>query len=261
MEYGLDIKSSAADNAWRSQFERDGFLIVRKLAAPALWQAMLSRAKTDLQAEAPPLEYESDVHYPGSPATRDAPGGHTIRRLLQAYARDAVFRDWATHAVIIPYLTALLGPKICLAQAHHNCIMTKEPGFSSDTLWHQDIRYWSYTRPDLINVWLALGHEYPDNGGLKILPGTHHMRVEAQRLDANLFLRTDLAENRPLIETQVAVELEPGDVLFFHARAFHAASRNHTDKTKFSVVFTYHAADNLPQANSRSSSIPSISLL
>lgn len=260
MEYGLESNPPAADNAWCSQFERDGFLIVRKLAAPALCQAMLSKAKTDLKAEAPPLEYESDVQYPGSPATRDAPGGHTVRRLLQAYARATVFRDWATHTVITPYLRALLGPKICLAQAHHNCIMTKEPGFSSDTLWHQDIRYWSYTRPELINTWLALGREYSENGGLMILPGTHRMRVEAQRLDANLFLRKDLAENRALMQTQVAVELEPGDVLFFHARAFHAASRNRTDKTKFSVVFTYHAADNSPKANSRSSSIPSISL-
>lgn len=240
------------------QFERDGYIIVRALGEPALCAAMVELTRSALAAEAAPLEYETDVHYPGAPQHRDAPGGHTVRRLLQAYARHAVFRSWATHPAVIERLRQLLGPHLVLPQAHHNCIMTKQPLFSSDTHWHQDIRYWAFEQPRLISTWLALGREFLDNGCLRLLPGTHNMEFKPEQLDETLFLRTDVPENQHLLANQVAAELDIGDVLFFHCRTFHAASRNRTPETKLSVVFTYHAADNRPLPASRSALTPEI---
>jgi phytanoyl-CoA hydroxylase len=52
--------------------------------------------------------------------------------------------------------------------------------------------------------------------------------------------------------------LEPGDVVFFHCRTFHAAAANRTGQTKFSLVFTYHALDNSPLPGTRSAATPSI---
>ena len=56
-------------------------------------------------------------------------------------------------------LRQLLREPVVLSLAHHNCVMTKHPDFGTATGWHRDIRYWSYTRPDLISVWLALDME------------------------------------------------------------------------------------------------------
>ncbi|MCW5576881.1 MAG: phytanoyl-CoA dioxygenase family protein, partial [Burkholderiales bacterium] len=131
-------------------------------------------------------------------------------------------------------------------------VMTKDPAHSSLTSWHRDIRYWSYARPELVSVWFALGEERADNGCLLLLPGSHAMDFDAARLDAAQFLRTDAAENAALLRTQIAAELGPGDVLFFHCRLFHAAGRNRSAQTKFSAVFTYRASDNAPQPGSRS---------
>lgn len=241
-------------------WQRDGFVIVRKLAPAALREQLLKTARDHLAAAIEPLEYESDVHYPGSPASREAPGGSTVRRLLQAYARDAAFRAWAAHPAVLARVRQLLGDDIVMPQAHHNCIMTKHPRYGSATLWHQDTRYWSYSRPDLVNVWLALGSERRDNGCLRLLPGSQRMQFAAEQLDAAKFLRTDLAANQPLIDTEIAGELDPGDVLFFHARLFHAAGQNRSRDIKFSLVFTYRAADNQPLPATRSSAIPDIAL-
>lgn len=235
-----------------AQFSRDGYRIVRGLLPAAARMQMRAIAARDLAAATPPVEYEADTHYPGAPESRDAPGGRTVRRLLQAYARDAVFREWATAAPVAGRLRQLLGPRIALAQAHHNCVMTKDPAYSSLTSWHRDIRYWSYARPELVSVWFALGEERIDNGCLLLLPGSQAMDFDAARLDAAQFLRTDLAENAALLRTQVAAELEPGDVLFFHCRLFHAAGHNRGTQTKFSAVFTYRAFDNAPLPGSRS---------
>lgn len=241
-------------------FHDNGYLIVRALASSAECAHLLAVARDHLARAVPPLEYEADVGYPGAPPTLSAPGGRTVRRLLQAYARDAAFASWAQDSRVVTRVRQLLDAPLVLPQAHHNCVMTKQPHFSSETHWHQDIRYWSYTRPDLVNVWLALGSETRDNGCLMVLPGTHRQELVRARFDEALFLRADLPENQALIATRVYAELAAGDVLFFHARCLHAAARNRTDTAKFSLVFTYRAQNNEPLANTRSTGVAEIRL-
>jgi phytanoyl-CoA hydroxylase len=49
-------------------------------------------------------------------------------------------------------------------------------------------------------------------------------------------------------------------VVLFHCRLFHAAGRNCTQETKFSLVCTYRAADNLPLAGTKSASVGDVSV-
>jgi phytanoyl-CoA hydroxylase len=242
------------------QFEADGYVVARGLAGRDECAAIRAVAQRDLDAVKAPVEFEADTQYPGAPASHSAPGGKTVRRLLQAYARDPVFARWGTSPAVSARLSQLIGPRVELSQAHHNCVMTKNPSYSSITSWHQDIRYWSFERPELISVWLALGREFFANGCLLVLPGTHRMEFAPAQLDESLFLRPDVEPNKPLIRSQRRVELAPGDVLFFHCRLLHAAGHNQTADTKFSLVFSYHAADNRPLAGTRSASLPDIAL-
>ncbi|MGH8600829.1 MAG: phytanoyl-CoA dioxygenase family protein, partial [Burkholderiales bacterium] len=86
------------------------------------------------------------------------------------------------------------------------------------------------------------------------------MEFARERLDDALFLREDVSENQALIASRIEAELDAGDALFFHCRLFHAAGRNQTADTKFSLVFTYHAADNPPLAGTRSASAPGVAI-
>lgn len=237
----------------RQAFARDGFLVMRQLAAAERLQNMRRVALEHLEDAVAPIEYEADVAYPGAPTSRAAAGGDTARRLLQAYDRHVVFADWARDARVTAIVAQLLDrDHLRLTRAHHNCVMTKQPAYSSATGWHQDLRYWSFSSPRLVNAWLALGDETPANGCMQLIPGSHRFTVDAQRLDADKFLRPDLAANQVWIESAETAELEPGDVLFFDAGVFHAAGRNASDARKLSVVFTYHGANNRPLAGSRS---------
>ena len=147
-----------------------------------------------------------------------------------------------------------------LSQCHHNCVMTKCPGFSSATLWHQDIRYWSFDEPALVSAWFALGDETRTNGALRVIPGSHNLNLDRGRFDRDLFLRPNLKANRALIHQSQVVELNAGDILLFHCRLFHAAGKNNTALTKLSPVFTYHAVSNKPIPGTRSARLPSIPL-
>lgn len=247
-------KKSVAD-----QFEHNGYLVVRKLAKINVLRSMNHLVHKALNPLQGPAEYEADVGYPGAPISRDGIGGHTPRRLLHAYSRDEIFRRWAAAPSIVDYLRQLTGqPDHMLSQCHHNCVMCKHPGFSSSTAWHQDMRYWSFDKPDLISVWLALGSERQHNGALWIIPGSHKLSLGRGRFDANLFLRSELRENQELFNQAVMIELEPGDTFFFHCRLFHAAGTNESKDVKLATVFTYHTLQNKPIPGTRSNQFPSI---
>jgi phytanoyl-CoA hydroxylase len=244
----------------RARFESDGYVIVRQLADQETVHRMMETTFVGLAGPIEPVEYEADVQYPGAPPSRAAEGGQTVRRLKEAHARHPVFTHWVASPPIVGRLQQLLGERVVMPLAHHNCVMTKHAAFSSETNWHQDIRYWSYQRPELVSLWLALGHETTENGCLYVIPGTHRMDFARNRFDDAIFFRQDLPENQELIAKKVTVELEPGDALFFHCKTLHAAGRNKTIQPKFSVVFTFRPESYRPLPGSRSAPMPELLL-
>ncbi|GAB5440570.1 MAG: phytanoyl-CoA dioxygenase family protein [Fuerstiella sp.] len=243
-----------------AQFADDGFSIQRGLIPADYVEKILEVARRDVRLHQGDIEYEADVQYPGAPPSRDAEGGRTIRRLRQAFSRDPVFARLVKQPPLLSRLQQLLGPQVVMPLAHHNCVMTKHPEFSSDTGWHQDIRFWSFTTPELVNAWIALGDENLSNGCLRLLPGSHRITFQPEQLDSDRFFRTDLPANQELLQKAVSAELQAGDVLFFHARCFHAATRNFSDATKYSAVFTFRSLANSPVPESRSARLPELLL-
>jgi phytanoyl-CoA hydroxylase len=241
-----------------TDFHQQGFLVLPTLSSPSYCEEVLAFAKQQLELPTLPVEYEADTGYPGAPSAITELGGTTVRRLLQVTRRNRLIADWATGPGLAGPLKTLLGDAALLSQAHHNCIMTKQPRFSSVTGWHRDSRYWHFQRPELISAWLALRDETIENGCLLVIPGSHRVEVDAEGLDAAQFLRTDYPGNQTLLTKAIPVPLQTGDVLLFSSNLFHAAGRNQTDQTKFSMVFTYRAIDNPPIPDTRSASLPEL---
>ena len=233
-------------------------MVLKAYGAPQLSNVQAA-ASQELAQQSHPLELEADVQYPGAPANSSAKGGSTPRRLLQSFHRNQIFSEWASNPNLANTYKCLLNcEQLWLSPNHHNCLMTKLPHFSSDTLWHRDTRYWAFDTPNLLNSWLALGSERLENGGLKVIPGSHKMELEPDQLNQDQFLNPDHPKNRLLLTQAQPVELEAGDVLVFSAHLMHAASRNFTGDPKLSLVFTYHGEDTKPLPGSRSDTLPEI---
>ncbi len=242
------------------QFHSDGYLVLPSLVPASICDVMRLITHAHLDAAVEPLEYESEVGYPGAPTSLQAPGGRTVRRLRSAYRRHRCFSAWAGDPGVVTAVQQLLGEPVCLTLAHHNCVMTKHPEYGSATGWHRDMRYWSFERPELVCVWLALGPEHEKNGGLRFIPGSHRLPMSAAQLDSMDFLRTELLENQALLADAVSLSLHVGDVVFFHSGLFHAAGKNNTDDIKTSIAFAYHGLSNAPLTGSKSAVAGSIEL-
>ena len=229
------------------QFKIDGYLVLPKLLSDEQRLSLRELTQQHLDKRTPPFELETDVQYPGAPSSQDEQGGETIRRLLLAYQRDTLFKDIATRPDIIQSVQHILGcEELYLNPNHHNCVMTKQPAFSSETLWHRDTRYWQFSNKYLINAWFALGDEQLENGAMKILPGSHRWEVQEDALDEAQFLKLDHPYNQDRLATQRLVTLNAGDALLFSAHCFHAAGKNTTEQAKYSLVFTYHGESTKP---------------
>lgn len=241
------------------QFKIDGYLVLKSVISEDELIALRTLTKAHLSKRIEPFELETQVNYPGAPANVDSEGGNTIRRLLMAYQRDTAFRENAERREIIDSIKQILDTKTLLLNPnHHNCIMTKLPEFSSETLWHRDTRYWHFDNKYLINAWFALGDELRANGAMKVLPGSHRWEVQDNALDAAQFLKLEHPDNQSRLDTQRLISLNAGDVLLFSAHCFHAAGKNTTDQAKYSMVFTYHGNTTNPINGTHSASRPEI---
>ncbi|HSR74151.1 MAG TPA: phytanoyl-CoA dioxygenase family protein [Sulfurovum sp.] len=237
------------------QFNADGFLVLRQFADHELCDTILDLAKVHLKHKIPPIETESEYKGVDKEVLRV-----TVRRLRQVYHRDIVFKKWMENKKIRPILEQILEDTPVLTLAHHNSIMTKMPHTSTETSWHQDIRYWHFENDNLVSVWLALGDEFDENGVLEFIPGSHKIRFSPEQFEGKQYFSSTAPENQALIETKTSTALQQGDVVLFHGRLLHRANKNSTDKAKISFVYTVKGKSNRAIEGTRSSSYPEISL-
>jgi len=243
-----------------ASFRQDGYLLLKNFVPAPSCEQMLAVTQAHVAQAIAPLEYEAEVGYAGAPVSLDAPGGRTARRLRMAWQRAAQFQRWASDPALVATLHQLFNEPVCTTLAHHNCVMTKHPTFGTATGWHRDIRYWSFDRNDLISVWLALGAEHADNGGLHFIPGSHRLQLQPEQMDELDFLRPDVPANQALFAQGISLPLEQGDVVLFHSGLFHAAGKNNSDQVKASVVFAYHGLSNRALPGSRSAAAEDVRL-
>lgn len=243
------------------QFVRDGYVVLPALLDEEKLTGLRQVTNEHLQQRVEPFELETEVQYPGAPASTEAEGGRTIRRLLKAYQRHEIYKEVAENRTVVNSIRQLLSSEeLYLNPNHHNCMMTKQPDYSSETHWHRDTRYWQFNNKYLINAWFALGDEKTENGGMWILPGSHRWDVSSESLDDAQFFRTDLESNQARLSLAEPVHLNAGDCLLFSAHCFHAAGANHTQQRKFSLVYTYHGEKTQGIDGTRSSRFEPIAL-
>ena len=250
------------------QFRTDGFLRLEGFADEALCDTIKDIAQAHLKHKVPPIETE--LEYVGKTKEERKlisdgkahffEGQVTVRRLRQVYHRDIVFKQWMENQTIRPILKQVLGEDPTITIAHHNSIMTKMPHTSTETRWHQDIRYWNFENDNLVSVWLALDEEYSDNGVLEFIPGSHKMTFLAEQFDEKEYFREDTPDNEVLIATKTSHPLKKGDVVLFHCKLLHRANKNMTDEPKISFVYTVKGASNKAIEGTRSTAYKEVPL-
>jgi predicted dehydrogenase len=135
-----------------------------------------------------------------------------------------------THPSVVQRVSQLLGtPRIALFKSR---FVVKAPGSDAEVAWHQDSgatnggNHPDGTPVETISAWLALDKVSPENGAMRIIPGSHRRFYG----DHEKRIRAELVESGALSEEEIAsalsLDLEPGQFYIFHSWILHGSTAN-----------------------------------
>ncbi len=143
------------------------------------------------------------------------------------------------HPAILDLVRSLLGNDLMVWTTH---IYPKEPGDGRFISWHQDSAHWGLDSNQVLSVWVALTDATPENGCMRMLPGSHHNgQVEHQdtRDPNNILTRGQTIFDGIDEDQSVWIELKAGEVSVHHVDMFHASTPNQSNQRRVGVAIRY----------------------
>lgn len=143
--------------------------------------------------------------------------------------------DICASAAIVDRVSTLLGPDVIL---WNSVFFNKEPG-GSEIPWHQDRSFVMMEPVVNVAVWLAIDDANASNGGLQVVPGSHHNYVpHVPRSRSDEF--NAHAEMSAMDKTRAKqIDLRAGQFILFHENILHYSSRNSSNKRRLGLAIRY----------------------
>ncbi len=144
------------------QFQRDGYVLARKLFDQEEMQALLHYAKND------------EALLAGATGRKDSTGQIT-KLTLWNEAGDDLYGLFSRLPRIVNRMEQFLGDEV---YHYHHKMMLKEPFVGGAWEWHQDYGYWynnGCLLPDMASCLIAVDRATKENGCLQVIRGSHRL--------------------------------------------------------------------------------------
>ncbi|MET9020728.1 phytanoyl-CoA dioxygenase family protein [Actinopolymorpha sp. NPDC004070] len=130
-----------------------------------------------------------------------------------------------------------IGPDVALFASHYIC---KPPFAGQPVLWHQDGAFWPLEPMKVVTLWLAVDPSTPENGCVRLVPGSHKWDVAGMRdnTDVESVLGKEIAVD---VDEDQAVDmvLQPGDVEVHHPHIVHGSNANTSPRRRCGLTIRY----------------------
>ncbi|MEO8207047.1 MAG: phytanoyl-CoA dioxygenase family protein, partial [Chthoniobacterales bacterium] len=163
----------------------------------------------------------------------------SVRGFHQKATKDERFARLVKYQPLAEALVSFLGNDIKVVQ---DMALIKPPHVGSEKPIHQDAAYFELEPFDqVLGTWWALDPATVENGCMFVWPGTHRLPVvDHQEKEGTPHKVIDPKFVDP--SQQVALPMNPGDVLFFSSRIFHFTPPNKSDNRRRSLQVHYGSA-------------------
>jgi len=215
-------------------YETDGFVIAR---------AMFDSQEIGLLRRAAREDRALDQHSFGK---GDGEGG-TVRLSLWNHPGDTIYGMFARSESIVDSAEKILAGEV---YHYHSKMIMKDAKVGGAWAWHQDYGYWYQNGvlfPLLTSAFIAVDPATRLNGCMQVLKGSHLLgRVDHILTGEQAGADMERVREAEKVLDRVYVEMEPGDVLFFHANLLHRSDQNKSDRPRWAMICCYNAARNNP---------------
>lgn len=199
------------------QYERDGYVLFPE----ALDEQLVAEASDHvawLLARHPDLRPEQL--------------GHTLM------THDPFWHRLVADERLLDIAEQFIGPDIALFASHYIC---KPPRDGQAVLWHQDGSYWPLDPMEVITLWLAIDPATPENGCMRVVPGSHRLDLKGVRESREV--ANVLQSQMPLdfVDADRAVDcaLPAGGVSVHHPNIVHGSEPNLSERRRCGLTIRY----------------------
>lgn len=215
-EGNLTVSIRPTDRQAAATYDEAGYVIFREVIDPALI-AEASDHVAWLQEHHPQLRGEELSH--------------------ELVAGDPFWVRLVSDERLLDIAEIFVGPDIALFASHY---ISKPPYSGQPVLWHQDGAYWPLEPMNVVTLWLAVDESTPENGGVRVIPGSHRGEMHAlrQRADTDNVLGSESAIDVDE-STAVDIVLAPGDVEVHHPKIMHGSNANTSPKRRCGLTIRY----------------------
>ncbi len=199
------------------RYRRDGIVFPIEVMSPAEAQEMLHLLEADERAAG------------GRLAGRNNQKPHLLHPWMDRLVR---------HPAILDAVEDVLGPNLFCWGSQ---FFIKDPSDQAYVSWHQDGTYWGLSSPDVVTAWVALTPSLPQNGCMRVVPGTHLRQVPHEDTFAQSNLLSRGQEIAVEVEEGKAVDvvLQPGQMSLHHVLIFHGSEQNSSDIRRIGFAIRY----------------------
>lgn len=157
--------------------------------------------------------------------------GHTL------LAKDPFWVRLVSDPRLLDIAETFVGPDIALFASHY---ISKPPFSGKRVLWHQDGAYWNLEPMNVMTMWLAVDESTPENGCLRVIPGSHKRSLEQlrERSDVPNVLGSEMDAE---VDESLAHDLilSPGDVDVHHPNIVHGSNANTSPRRRCGLTIRY----------------------
>jgi hypothetical protein len=214
-------------------YHQDGYVIIRGMFDPEEIEPLQKACQEDPSLNGSQIKIEDGL-------------GQGYKASVWTELGDALLGVMPRMARIVDAVEVLLGEE---CYHWHSKIVRKQP---SEGLvpWHQGFGSWyedGCLYPNIVSCSIAIDKNSIENGCLQVIRGSHLMgRID--NVSIGNTCGTDPVRLEKIMERLEVVycEMEPGDVLLFHANTLHGSDPNTSDQYRTLMHCSYNAVSNEP---------------
>ncbi len=164
---------------------------------------------------------------------------HVVNNQPERIKGHPSFLDLVGDSVILDLVESAIGRDILLWGAHLFCKPVKT---GMEVPMHQDGEYWPIRPLATCSVWIAMDEATPENGCLRVIPGSHR---DKRLLGHDTNNSDDLTLNQQLKPEEYAEEdaadivLQPGQISLHDIYMVHGSKPNRSDKRRAGYVLRF----------------------
>ncbi|MFI2856598.1 phytanoyl-CoA dioxygenase family protein [Paenibacillus sp. JSM ZJ436] len=131
-----------------------------------------------------------------------------------------------------------IGPDIALFASHYIC---KPPFDGKAVLWHQDGAFWPLEPMNVVTLWLAIDDSTPENGCLRVIPGTHKQDLKQMNKRDDIANVLEYEVDPAFVDESQAkdIVLQAGGVSIHHPNIIHGSEPNHSPHRRCGLTIRY----------------------